>query len=591
MTVATPLLGTVLVWLLGLTSDRLMKTFAVLVAVATGVLTVLLLLQLPASNGEEFVWIPQSAIFIGFNLTGFGVWVAVVAGVIGALTVIYSVRYMEPEEETYAPTRYYSLTILFIGSMIGLALTDNLIVMYIFWEMIGFCSYMLIAYYYEDPRAVRAGTKAFVVTRFGDIGLLVGIVVLWQAAGTTNVFEIMEAVKAGAIPALELSVAGIGFILAAAGKSAQFPLHVWLPDAMEAPTTISALIHAACLVNAGVYLLALTYPMFMGLGWWLTAVIWMGAITALVAGILALIEWDLKRVLAYSTVSQLGFMVAAVGAGGIYASQFHLINHAIFKALLFLCAGAIIHAVHTRDMRQMGGLGRLMPVTQFTTLVGVLALSGIPVLNGFWSKDLIMESLIHAGPYAYIPMWLLMASALLTAMYSLRMYFMVFKGEGVYEAEPHDAPPSMSGVLVILSLAAMVFWLGVDFYSDRLVQGLTIHHVEGLSLAGLAHAVTSVPVLMGLTVVVVVLFFGLWIAWSATGRVLSAEGAWAQALIDTKFGLDAFYAAAVTMIEKFCQQFRRLQTGDLNYNVAGMAFGLILLLLLLASNLLQVNSA
>jgi len=206
------------------------------------------------------------------------------------MAVIFSLKYMEPEEEHYPPTRYYFFTVLFIGSMIGLALTDNLLILYLFWEMIGFCSYILIAYYYRDPKAVRAGTKAFIVTRLGDVGLLAGIIVLWQATGTTNVFEIIDLAQSGDIPLFLLGLAGAGFILGAVGKSAQFPLHVWLPDAMEAPTTISALIHAACLVNAGVYLLALTYPMFLALAWWGPMVLWIGAITALLAGILALIE-------------------------------------------------------------------------------------------------------------------------------------------------------------------------------------------------------------------------------------------------------------------------------------------------------------
>lgn len=574
-----------------MTSDRIMKALSVLVAVASGVLTVALLLALPAENAEQFLWIPQSGIVIGFNLSGLGAWVAVIAGVIGALAVIFSLRYMEPEENEYPPTRYYTLTILFIGSMIGLALTNNLIVLYIFWEMIGLCSYLLIAYYYHDPKAVRSGTKAFVVTRFGDIGLLVGIVVLWQAAGTANVFELIALAKAGSIPMLELMVAGGGFILAAVGKSAQFPLHVWLPDAMEAPTTISALIHAACLVNAGVYLLALTYPMFSMISWWLPVVIWVGAITALLAGILAYLEWDLKRVLAYSTVSQLGFMVAAVGAGGLYASQFHLVNHAIFKALLFLCAGAIIHAVHTRDMREMGGLDKQMPVTQFTTLIGVLALAGIPVMNGFWSKHLIIEAHMHAETYAYVPMWILMVAELLTALYALRMYFMVFKGEGVYEKEPHDAPASMTGVLVALSLTAMVFWTAVSFYSERLLTGVTIHPLEAVHLNEMIGATRTSPMALILTGVIVVLFFGLWAAWSKRGEAPSTESTLSRALVDSKFGFDTFYAAAVRMIGVFCQQLRRLQTGDLNYNVASIAFGLILLLLLLVSNVLQVSAA
>ena len=585
ITIATPLAGAILVWLVGMASDRLMKWVAVLVSLATGALTLKLLFSLPAARGQDVSWILKPGVAIGLNLTGLGVWVAVVAGVIGALAVIYSLKYMEPEEAVYPPTRYYFFTVLFIGSMIGLALTNNLVILYVFWEMIGFCSYILIAYYYKDPKAVASGTKAFVVTRFGDVGLLAGIIVLWNATGTTNIFQIMDQAQAGAIPAIALTLAGVGFIMAAVGKSAQFPLHVWLPDAMEAPTTISALIHAATLVNAGVYLLALTSPIFAVLGWWLIAVVWIGALTALLAGILALLENDIKRVLAYSTVSQLGFMTAAVGAGGIYASQFHLVNHAIFKALLFLCAGAIVHAIGTRDLREMGGLGRKMPLTRACTLIGVLALSGIPILNGFWSKDLVLESLMQAGTYAYFPLWILMAAALLTAIYSVRMYVLAFEGPRAYEKEAHDGPWQMSGPLVVLAIGALVFWLAVGFYSAQLIAGVLHHELHVLSLAELSHEVTASSLLQVLTLVVVVLFFGLWIAWSRTGKVISGEGAWARTLVDSKFGFDAFYQTAVKMIAGFCQQFRKLQTGDLNYNAAGVALGLLILLLLLANSI------
>lgn len=572
-------------------AERLMKAVAVIVAVATAVLTVDLLLALPASADAQYTWIALVPVTVGLNLSGLAVWVAVIAGVIGALTVIYSLNYMEPEESEYPPTRYYFFTVLFIGSMIGLALTSNLIVLYVFWEMIGFCSYILIAYYYHDPKAVRSGMKAFVVTRFGDIGLLVGILVLWNAAGTTNVFELIHLAQAGGIPSLALSIAGGGFILAAAGKSAQFPLHVWLPDAMEAPTTISALIHAACLVNAGVFVLALTYPMFAGLGWWLAIIVWMGAITALVAGILALIEWDIKRVLAYSTVSQLGFMAAAIGAGGLFASQFHLVNHAIFKALLFLCAGAIVHAVGTRDLREMGGLSSSMPLTNITTLIGVLALSGIPIFNGFWSKDLILESFTDAGAYAYMPMWILIVAAVITAAYSLRMYFLAFSGSGDYDDEPHDGPVAMSAPLVILAAGAVLFWLAVGFYSQNVVSGAEAYDLHTIQLGELVQHVTANGLLVGVTGVIIVVFFGLWIQWARTGQAIMMEGPVAQWLIDTKCFFDAFYRTAVDMIAGFCHGLRRLQTGDLNYNVAGIVFGLIVLLILLGFNLLQVNTA
>lgn len=582
ITIATPLAGALLVWLAGMASTRLMKWVAALVALATGALTLRLLFALPVQPDEGFFWIPNAAVKIGLSLTGLSVWVAVVAGCVGALAVIFSLKYMEPEEKHYPPTRYYFFTILFIGSMIGLALADNLIILYLFWEMIGFCSYILIAYFFMDPKAVRSGTKAFVVTRFGDVGFLFGIVVLWKATGSTNIPEIMALATSGQIPMLMLGMAGAGFIAAAVGKSAQFPLHVWLPDAMEAPTTISALIHAATLVNAGVYLLALTYPIFMEVIWWAPLVLWIGAVTALLAGLLALMEFDIKRVLAYSTVSQLGFMVAAVGAGGIFASQFHLVNHAVFKALLFLCAGAIVHAVGTRDLREMGGLGAKMPLTQLCCAVGVMALAGIPVLNGFWSKDLVIESLLMAGEWAAVPMVILIVSAAITAIYSLRLYWMAFSGPKPYEGKAHDGPWQMSAPLVILAMAAMLMWLAVGFYSDQAAAGVEYHHMPPLTLHELTHHTFTSP-LMAVSGLVVLIWIILGVAWSRSGKVLSVEGAGVKALCESKFGFDPFFQTAVRMIGNFCQALRTLQTGDLNYNVASAAVGLLIILLLLAA--------
>ena len=572
-----------LVWLVGMASSRLMKWVASLTALATGGLTLKLLFALPVEPVEGVFWIPNAAVKIGLNLTGLGVWVAVVAGCVGAAAVIFSLKYMEAEEKQYPPTRYYFFTMLFIGSMIGLALADNLIIMYLFWELIGLCSYFLIAYFYMDPKAVRSGTKAFVVTRFGDIGFLFGIVVLWKATGSTNVFDILAMANAGEISMLMVGMAGAGFIAAAVGKSAQFPLHVWLPDAMEAPTTISALIHAACLVNAGVYLLALTYPIFMYLGWWAPVVLWIGAITALLAGVLAVMEFDIKRVLAYSTVSQLGFMVAAVGAGGIFASQFHLVNHAVFKALLFLCAGAIVHAVGTRDLRQMGGLGAKMPITKVCCFVGVAALAGIPVLNGLWSKDLLLDSVMMAGDWAAVPLIILIVSAALTAIYSLRMYWMVFSGPKAYEAPAHDGPWQMSVPLVALALAALLMWLAVGFYCSQAIAGVQFHIVPvEMSLADMFHHTVTNP-LLAVSGLVVLIWIVLAVSWSRSGKVLSVEGRGVTALTETKFGFDPLYQGVIALIGGFCRTLRRLQTGDLNYNVASAAVGLIIILLLLAA--------
>jgi NADH-quinone oxidoreductase subunit L len=317
---------------------------------------------------------------------------ALIATWIGFLVLVYSLGYMKGEENL---ARYYALVLLFIGGMVGMALADNFLALFFFWEVMGVCSYQLIAFFYKDPKAAAAGAKAFLTTKIGDIGLLAAIIILAVNTGSFSFSVVFGGAAGMALPVLGL--VAFGFILGAVGKSAQFPLHVWLPDAMEAPTTISALIHAATMVNAGVYLLARVSPLLALVPWSLTLVQWIGAITALLGALLAAFNNDLKRILAYSTVSQLGYMVLAVGVGAAFASQFHLFSHAIFKGLLFLCAGAVIHAIGTRDIRQMGGLYKHMPAVAITFLIGAMALLGLPFLNGFFSSSSKRSSSVEPG--------------------------------------------------------------------------------------------------------------------------------------------------------------------------------------------------
>jgi len=300
----------------------------------------------------------------------------VLVTLVAFLVQLYSLGYMAGES---GPSlgRYYTYHSLFAFSMMGLVLSNNFLQMFIFWELVGLCSYLLIGFWYQKPEAARAAVKAFWVTKFGDLGFIIGIVLLWRETGTFAFTELFHLADAEVAP-----VAGIGLImfliyLGAVGKSAQFPLHVWLPDAMEGPTPVSALIHAATMVAAGVYLVTRTYPLFELAPDVLTLIAWIGAFTALLAASLALVQDDIKRVLAYSTVSQLGYMMAALGAGGREAGFFHLETHGLFKALLFLGAGSVIHAVGTNDIFQMGGLFKRMPQTGFTFLVGTLALAGL----------------------------------------------------------------------------------------------------------------------------------------------------------------------------------------------------------------------
>src|SRR6266498_3785254 len=315
----------------------------------------------------------------------------ILVALISFLVQVYSLGYLSDEA---APSlgRYYVYQSLFAFSMMGLVLAPNFVQLFICWELVGLCSYLLIGYWYEKPEAARAAVKAFWITKAGDVGMLLGIVLLWRLAGSFDFVDLAAMARAGTLPVAGLSLITFGIYMGAAGKSAQFPLHVWLPDAMEGPTPVSALIHAATMVTAGVYLLTRTVWLFQLTPGVLALVGWVGAFTALLAATLACVQSDIKRVLAYSTVSQLGYMMAAIGAGFAGAGFLHLLTHGVFKALLFLAAGAVIHAVGTNDIFAMGGLARRMPQTLVVFLVGTLSLAGIPFFAGFFSKEEVLAA-------------------------------------------------------------------------------------------------------------------------------------------------------------------------------------------------------
>ena len=340
LSIALPWLGALLIWLVQDKKPALQHTLAVIFALAGAAAAAAMI---PLRTDANVLDLPLGAAFgsLTFLPDGLAVFLAVVATSIGSLAVIFSVDYMRGEKQL---GRYYSYVLFFIGSMVGLVLSSNLLLIFVFWEITALCSYALISFYNDDPKAVAAGIKALIITQIGGIGLLAGALFLWVYQGNYDVPTFLA--HSSNVPADVLALMAFGFLVAAAAKSAQFPFQTWLPDAMEAPTPVSALIHAATMVNAGVYLLARFYPAFEAVPHWKLAVLCVGAITALMAAVMAVVSNDLKRVLAYSTVSQLGYMVYAIGAGGIFASQFHLLSHAVFKALLFLSAGAVIHAAH-----------------------------------------------------------------------------------------------------------------------------------------------------------------------------------------------------------------------------------------------------
>jgi NADH-quinone oxidoreductase subunit L len=363
----------------------------------------------------------------------------ILVSLVAFLVQLYSVEYLH-DEPPAAFGRYYTYHSLFAFSMMGVVLAPNLLQLFICWELVGLCSFLLIGFWYQKPEAARAAVKAFWTTKAGDVGLLIGIVLLWRVAGTFDIGELRAMVTSGAIPVEGLSLITFCIYLGAVGKSAQFPLHTWLPDAMEGPTPVSALIHAATMVTAGVYLLHRTVFLFPPDV--LMVVAWIGAFTALLAAVLACVQDDIKRVLAYSTVSQLGYMMAAIGAGFSSAGFFHLLTHGLFKALLFLGAGAVIHAVHSNDLPRMGGLAKTMPQTAIVFVIGTLSLAGIPLFGGFLSKEEILGATLaghQTGPFV-----LLMTVAFLTAFYMFRVVFLAFfreAGTGIRETSTHALNP------------------------------------------------------------------------------------------------------------------------------------------------------
>jgi NADH-quinone oxidoreductase subunit L len=414
------------------------------------------------------VWMnftPTLHIDMGILIDPISVMMLIVVSVVSLMVHIYSRGYMKGDG---GYTKFFAFLSLFTFSMYGLVLATNLFQIYIFWELVGVSSYLLIGYYYTKGTAVAAAKKAFIVTRFADLGFLIGILIIGYYTGTYD-FQILTDPEGNAIlnwaatSFMGLSVLTWALILifmGGAGKSAMFPLHIWLPDAMEGPTPVSALIHAATMVVAGVFLVARLFPMFYFVenGFALNVVAYVGAFSALFAAIIAITQTDIKRVLAYSTMSQLGYMMLALGVSGYeghegvgyMASMFHLFTHAMFKALLFLGAGSVIHAVHSNLLKDMGGLRHYMPITNITFLIAAMAIAGVPPFAGFWSKD---EILVAAYEHNQLLYFVAVFVAGLTAFYIFRIYFGIFWGkDNTYAHAPKESPLTMTLPLIVLAI-------------------------------------------------------------------------------------------------------------------------------------------
>ncbi|OGN87613.1 MAG: NADH-quinone oxidoreductase subunit L [Chloroflexi bacterium RBG_13_46_14] len=442
-------------------------------------------------------------ISIGLMVDSLTAVMVVVVTTVSLMVQIYSLGYMEHyigiNDGTY--TRYYAWMSLFTASMLGVVMADSLLLIFVFWEMVGLCSYLLIGFWYHRPSAANAAKKAFIVTRLGDFGFLTGILLIFAKTGTFDIGELHALAGAGALAGTALTWAAIGIFSGAVGKSAQFPLHVWLPDAMEGPTPVSALIHSATMVSAGVFLVARTLPIFAHSTTALTTVAIIGAFTAIFAASMGLVATDIKRVLAYSTVSQLGYMMLGLGAAGLGVAHggeptvelakaataigiFHLFTHAFFKALLFLGAGSVNHATHTFDMRLMGGLRKVMPWTYYTFLIASLSLAGIWPLAGFWSKDEILAVALENQPVLFV---LALITVFMTAFYMFRVIFLTFHGEyrgGDPEAHghPHESPMLM--VLPMVVLAALAVIAGLWSTGGGFAEFMGEHHAHAPGFFG-----------------------------------------------------------------------------------------------------------
>jgi NADH-quinone oxidoreductase subunit L len=424
-------------------------------------------------------WIPGLGIEAGVLIDPLSVLFANLIAFLGLIVMIYSLGYMAGEEGLM---RYYFFMLLFIGSMIGLVMADNFLQMFIFWEMVGLCSYSLISFYYKRPEAVKAGMKVFLMTRVGDICLLAAIAILYINLGTFSFIESFTEIGKIALPFL--SAASFLTLIGAVAKSAQLPLHTWLYSAMEAPTSVSCLLHGATMVKGGIYLIARTHVMFNTVPMWLTSVAWIGGITALIGATLALYTPDIKGVPAYSTISQIGFMMAGLGtasspsAPGWFAGILHMLSHAFFQGLGFLAIGSIVHQLGTRDMRKMGGLRRAMPISFALCVVVILARSGIPPFASFFSKGLIVDSILSEGNLALA--FLIYGATAITFAYSLRFLFLTFiwpKSDYVASIKVHEAPRIMWLSASVLAVLCAV----LGFFEPFLIKFMRVNVEVSLS--------------------------------------------------------------------------------------------------------------
>jgi len=494
-----------------------------------------------------FSWITSGDFNVAFTLRLdplAAVMILVVSG-IGALIHIYSTAYMHEESDSEF-ARYFSYLNLFAAFMLVLVLGSNFLVMFVGWEGVGLCSYLLIGFWYQKKSATDAGKKAFIVNRIGDVGFVLGVLLIFVHFGTLDFLEIAQSIAPLAPETAfgTISVITLLLFIGATGKSAQIPLFVWLPDAMEGPTPVSALIHAATMVTAGVYMIGRNALLFSHAPQTLTIVAIVGVATALMAGTIGLVQNDIKRVLAYSTVSQLGYMFLAMGVGAYGAGIFHLYTHAFFKALLFLGSGAVIHALSgEQDLRRMGGLKKDLPITYWTFLIGSLAIAGVPGLAGFFSKDEILFRTFAGG---HTLLWTIgLLTSLLTAIYMFRLVFLAFYGERRHQSHLHDAPPAMAIALIVLAIGSVVAgYAGLSGRFERFLEpSFGLHAEEATAGAGLETTLMAASSIVAVAGIGLAVF--LFLKRRAAADRLAEQFAGLHRVLEHKYYVDEIYDAAL----------------------------------------------
>ena len=567
--VLAPLFGSIIAGLFGKQVGRVWAHRAAVCGVAIAFVLSVWVLKLVAMDGETYnqqvyQWLQSGSLSleVGFMVDALTAMMMVVVTFVSLMVHIYTIGYMQ-DDDGYA--RFFSYISLFTFSMLMLVMANNFMQLFFGWEAVGLVSYLLIGFWYKKPTAIFANLKAFLVNRVGDFGFLLGIAGILMYAGSLDYLEVFAQAPAISEQSIAIfaghdwsvmSLICILLFIGAMGKSAQVPLHVWLPDSMEGPTPISALIHAATMVTAGIFMVTRMSPLFEFSETALSFVLVIGSITALSMGFLGLIQNDIKRVIAYSTLSQLGYMTVALGASAYSAAVFHLMTHAFFKALLFLGAGSVIMAMHhEQDIRKMGGLKKYMPITYWTALIGSLALIGFPGLSGFFSKDSIIEA-VHASEIAgsSFAYFAVVAGVFVTALYSFRLFFLVFHGKERFKIDshhlPHESPAVVTVPLILLAIPSVIsgYLVGSMVFGDFFGSAIVVHadhdvlaeHAESYHgvLSFMLHGLTALPFWLAMAGIATAYY--LYMIRPDIPPKLQQKFNWLYRVLDNKYGFDSF---------------------------------------------------